>query len=162
MQELSVIRGWQFDLLRKSLASVRFILENTEPEALTVYRDGGDGWTAVEVLCHLRDFEEVFLNRAIMTMQEDYPPLPFPDPDGLAEERQYNMQPVWSVYDQWATFRGQFLDFLQAIESEVEWERAGQHPKRGRFSLNDQLILTGWHDMNHIEQMTRTLAEKRS
>jgi hypothetical protein len=42
-----------------------------------------------------------------------------------------------------------------------DWERAASHPKRGLFTLNDQLLLTTWHDMNHSEQMARILAEKK-
>jgi hypothetical protein len=43
---------------------------------------------------------------------------------------------------------------------EAGWERAGNHPRRGRFTLLDQLTLISWHDLNHMEQIVRTLSEK--
>lgn len=161
MQPMPVIRGWQYQMMNNALLSVKHMLQEADPQALNTYRDSGDGWTVVEVLCHLRDFDELFLRRARMTMSEDYPPLPFPDPDELAAEKNYNAQDVWDVYNAWADWRGQFIAFFQNIKNEDDWERAGQHPKRGRFTLDDQLILTPWHDALHIEQMTRILAEKR-
>lgn len=162
MQAMSVIRDWQFDILQKSLRSIHQMLQGVPQEHLTTYRDGGDGWTVVEVLCHLRDYDEVFLQRATLTMQGDYPGLPNPDPDQLATERRYNDQKPEEVIAAWSANREAFLGLLRGISSEDEWEQAGLHPRRGRFTLHDQLLLASWHDMNHIEQMTRILAEKRA
>lgn len=162
MQPLSTYRTWQLETLHKNQLAYKSILQIVSPDGLNVYRDNGTGWTATEVLCHLRDFEAVYLERAKLTMEQDFPALPFPNPDQLALDRHYNAQSAMSVYDEWVETRRQLLNYFQSITHESDWERPGNHPKRGRFTLNDQLILIPWHDTNHLEQMTRILTEKKS
>lgn len=159
MQPISVIRDWQISILRHSQISYRYLLEQTDPAALTRYRDGGTGWTALETLCHLRDYEAIFLVRAKLTMEQDFPDLPFTPPDTMAEEHAYNQQAVWEVYADWVKNREAFFTYLADVP-EAGWERAGNHPRRGRFTLLDQLMLISWHDLNHMEQIVRTLSEK--
>ncbi|NJK81061.1 MAG: hypothetical protein HC876_18250 [Chloroflexaceae bacterium] len=55
-----------------------YIVGQTAPEVATTYRDGGAGWIVVEVMGHLLDFDTVFLERAMHTVEEDNPPLYFP------------------------------------------------------------------------------------
>ena len=159
MQPILTIRDWQIGLLRNSQIAYRYLLEQTDPTALTRYRDGGTGWTALETLCHLRDYEAVFLVRAKLTMEQDYPDLPFTPPDNMADEHGYNQQALWEVYAEWVKNREAFLSYLMGVP-EDGWERAGNHPRRGHFTLLDQLMLVSWHDLNHMEQIVRTLNEK--
>lgn len=156
----AVVRGWQFELLEKSLASFGCIVEATPVDDLRTWRDGGRGWTALEVLCHLGDFEEVFQERARVTLTQSDGALPFPDPDRMAAERRYNEQDARSVQAAWAGRRRRLLDLLKPL-TESRWQRTALHPKRGLMSLQDQLALITWHDANHMEQMLRTLREKR-
>jgi uncharacterized damage-inducible protein DinB len=157
---LQTIRDWQITQLEKGTQIVESLLADIPVQAMTTYRDSGDGWTALEVLCHLRDYDEVFLHRATITVEQDNPDLPNPDPDALASERRYNEQDVMDVLATWKERRATYLEYLKA-RSEDDWERPAKHPRRGPFTLHDQLFLTVWHDTNHIEQMTRILAEKR-
>ncbi|MEO1288580.1 MAG: DinB family protein, partial [Chloroflexota bacterium] len=61
---LDSIRGWHLSQMEKGISILKNVVDAVSHEALTTYRDGGVGWTTLEVLCHLRDFEEVFLIRA--------------------------------------------------------------------------------------------------
>lgn len=160
MQSLDTIRKWQFDSIQKGPQVVKTILLLAAPESLNTYRDGGTGWTALEVLCHLRDLEQVFLERARLTMTREVPDLPMPDADQLAQERDYNHQQVWTVFDDWVANRVVTLDYFKALKEE-DWERVGNHPRRGRMTLTDQLILLSWHDVNHVEQIAKILEQKR-
>lgn len=160
MNAASLIRDWQIDQLRRAQLSVRHILETAPREALTTYRDSGLGWTVAEVLCHLRDFESVFLERARLIVGSDFPDLPFPDPDQLALDHNYKEEQAWPAFEDWQRRRRGHLDYLESLADDV-WERAGNHPTRGRFTLQQQLALNAWHDANHLEQITRILAEKK-
>jgi uncharacterized damage-inducible protein DinB len=155
------IRNWQYEALNNNLKSVEAILRMAAPETLTTYRDGGTGWTALEVLCHLRDLEEIVLERARLTVEQDEPALPTPDPDALAAERRYNAQDVEAVLRDWQQKRAAFLDYVRAQPDSV-WERVGMHPRRGPLTLFDQLVFVPMHDSIHIEQMTRLLREQRT
>lgn len=155
------IRQWQFNQLRKALQTVNSILTNTTLEAATTYRDGGQGWTALEVLCHLRDYDQIFLNRARSTVEMDMPDITGPNADALARENNYNTQPMQPTYLEWVQRREELLSYLESLD-EAHWARAAKHPRLGPMSLQDQLAFITYHDMNHIEQMTRILAEKRA
>lgn len=159
MHNLDMIRNLQLDLLRRSQLSVHHILHNTAVADLSSYRDGGSGWTVTEVLCHLRDFEALFLHRAQLTTSQDFPDLPFPDPDELARQNNYAGENPLTVFDAWQATRRDLLAFFATCPAEA-WERTANHPTRGPFSLHQQLFLTAWHDVNHIEQITRILQEK--
>lgn len=159
MYAASMIRNLYFDQLRRAQLSLRHILEASERDAFRAYRDGGTGWTVTEVLCHLRDFESVFLERAQLTVNNDFPDIPFPDPDQLAIDHHYADEQAWQAFEDWQRRRRAMLEFLECQEEDV-WERAANHPTRGRFTLNQQLALAAWHDVNHIEQITRILAER--
>lgn len=157
----STIRGWQIDQLRKGLQIMNSVLKNVSQQDATTYRDGGTGWTTLEVLCHLRDFESVYHERSKLTAEQDNPDLPFPNQETWVTERHYNEQELWAAYDEWVKRRKPFLEFLESLDDSA-WQRNGNHPKRGSMSLQDQLALTAWHDVNHIEQITRILAEKKT
>jgi uncharacterized damage-inducible protein DinB len=160
MQPVPVICARHMDQLRKTAAIVRYLVETTTPTDARTYRDGGDGWTLLEVLCHLRDFEEIIWLRARLTLEQERPELPFPDPNQLAVERQYNEQDIQAVLAAWLQQRADFLAYLEAVE-EAGWQRVGMHPVRGPVTLLDQLMIFSWHDVNHIEQMIKILTERK-
>jgi uncharacterized damage-inducible protein DinB len=157
----TTLRGWHLDQLRKSVPIINTVMQGSSLSDMRTYRDGGTGWTLLEVLCHLRDYEALFLERAQMTIEQTSPTLNNLNPDELAAERHYNEQDLSEVYAEWSKRRGAFLDFLGQLD-DAGWERVAIHPRRGPMSVQDQLALIAWHDVNHIEQMTRILAEKQS
>ena len=159
MQPLETTRKLQIESMQKGPQVVKTVLLLAAPESLTTYRDGGSGWTVLEALCHLRDLEQIFWERARLTVEQDFPSLPIADPDQLARERNYNSQEVWTVFDDWVANRQASLRYFQAI-NDGDWERVGNHPRRGRMTLVDQVIFIAWHDMNHFEQITRILDQK--
>lgn len=156
MQPLTTIRNWQIDQMKKAVNTIKRIIETATHDAATTIRDGGDGWTVLEVMGHLRDFELIFLERARMTVEEEMPDLPFPDPELMVVENDYNSGDLQATFNAWVAHRRRHVAFLEAA-ADADWERPANHPTRGRFTLNDQLFLTVWHDMNHIEQMSHIL-----
>lgn len=157
----SALRNWQLDLLSKNIDAIGHLVEFAPSESLTSYRDGGDGWTVTEVICHLRDYDAIFLERVKLTTSQDVPPLPNPNPDELAIERAYHQELPTAAYAAWRANREQYLEFVKSIESDADWEREGNHPRRGLMTVTDQLTLMTWHDANHLEQITRIMKEKK-
>lgn len=158
--QIQTIREWQFNILRMNLNSYRRLLRSFDMSIYTKYRDGGQGWTVTEVVGHLRDFEDVFIERAKLLVNEDNPQLPFPDPDELASERNYNNIGWRILLEEWIATRNTHLDYLQTL-SEADWERHGQHPTRGVFTMTDQLHLNTLHDAIHMEQITKIINHKK-
>lgn len=156
---INEIRGWQLSQLDKYISILTNVVTEISDKDIRILRDGEEGWTILEILCHLRDFEEVFLERAQITVQQDNPVLPFPDPDILVFEKNYNEDDPKTVLDDWTKLRQERHAFLSTCADET-WERPAKHPTRGNFTLHDQLFLSVWHDTNHLEQMLRILTQR--
>jgi hypothetical protein len=120
-------------------------------------RPDGKNWAPNEIICHLRDTDELFLGRfqAIITMDE--PKFSPAAADRWAEDRQYLRNDVQEALAALRRRRGEVLEFLRRLKPE-QWERAGIHATRGRETLRDWVTLMANHDLNHLEQMKRALA----
>ncbi|MEL7235901.1 MAG: DinB family protein [Chloroflexota bacterium] len=147
---------------RMSARTVGNIIAGISQADATTYRDSGDGWTVLEVLCHLRDMDEMFFNRAVMIATYDRPDLPFYDHDEAAIVGRYNEEDKDAVYAQLATHRAMFAEWFHGL-TEEQWLRSGNHPERPYpFTLTDALMQITLHDNEHLEQITRILTEKRT
>jgi uncharacterized damage-inducible protein DinB len=153
-------RSWQFSHMENALKSFEYIVNITKPDDMTLYRDSGEGWSVVAVLCHLRDWEALFLHRAKITVEQENPDLPFPKPDDVAVEKHYFEQDPQTVLSEWKAHRANLMAYFRG-RTESDWERPAVHPVRGVFTLHDQLFIIAQHDMLHMEQATRILLEKR-
>ena len=113
-------------------------------------------WAPVEIICHLRDTEEMFGDRfaAILSMAE--PALDQVEPARWAEERQYLRHDAATALAHFRRRRGESLERLVA-SSPSDWQRGGEHPTRGRLTIDMLVAQMAWHDDNHLEQLTRAV-----
>ena len=125
-------------------------------EAALSKRPDGKNWAATEVVCHLRDAEELFMMRFETIMAADEPKLIGLDPDRWAQERQYLKNDAREAVAAFRKRREESLAFFRKLEPD-QWQRGGTHPVRGRFSLDDFATLMAWHDDNHLDQLKRAL-----
>lgn len=158
---MAAIEQWQINQLQKAVDILGYIVHTVSHEQATTYRDGGDGWTVLEVVGHLLDYEEIFLQRARLTVEQDNPELPFPNQDELVAANNYNAQRLPDVFARWCDARAHLVAYFSE-RSESDWERSARHPTRGAFTLGNQLALMVWHDMNHFEQIAHILGQQRA
>lgn len=152
------------NFMRQTHDTLRHVLVAVSQESATTLRDARDGdkgWTVLEVLCHLRDYDNIFRSRAEMMRQQEYPALPFYDHEELARSSNYNGQELAKVLQEFTTSRQQTLTFFEGLDNE-EWQRAGIHPERGHFTMLDAALQIGMHDVIHTEQITRILYQNES
>jgi len=120
-------------------------------------RPDAKNWASIEVLCHLRDAEESFLDRLRQIMATDEPRFPSVNPNRVAEEREYLRQQAGDALPAFRRHREDSLAFFGALR-ETDWSRAGhQMDSRGRRTLDDFLSVMAWHDENHLSQLARAL-----
>ena len=128
-----------------------------QSEALLSRRPDAKNWAAKEIVCHLRDTEEVFLARLEQIVVMDVDPVHGnSDGDRVAEERQYLRN---AVDDALAAFRRRRAETLAMFGklAPTQWEKGGIHPVRGRITIDSYLTIMAWHDENHLDQLTRAL-----
>ena len=113
-------------------------------------RPEATSWAAKEVVCHLRDIEELVITRFHTMLAMDTPKvlvvgappsdpaewgiggeIPMPvDADRWAEERQYLRNDAAVALAAFRRRRSEVLAFLRALRP-VQWERASIHPTHG-------------------------------
>ena len=120
-------------------------------------RPDDKNWAAKEVVCHLRDTEEVFGARIeqILAMAVD-PTLVVTDAARLADERQYLRN---DAVEALAAFRRRRAEALERFGTltPAQWDKGGLHPALGRITIDGVLSVIAWHDDNHLEQLSRAL-----
>jgi hypothetical protein len=133
-------------------------------------------WAAKEVVCHLRDIEELFLLRfrTMLAQAEptflvlgEMPPdqaawgivegdaLPL-DPDRWAEERQYLRNDTGQALAALRLRRQETLALLGRLAPE-QWGRGSVHVTLGRMTFADWVALIAAHDDKHLAQLRRAL-----
>lgn len=156
MSNLQDIRQRHIQLMTLTADILSHILKNVSMEQATSLRDGPEGWTILEILCHLRDFDIIFRERAEQMLADDHPTLPAFDHEAMAIEKSYNEQDYAYAFDAFIASRKETKSFFEQL-SDQDWERTGIHPERGEFSMTDAVIQVGHHDSDHLEQITRLL-----
>ncbi len=139
-------------------------------------RPDAHNWAAKEIVCHLRDVEELFQIRFHTIVALDEPrifvfgasandlapwriggsighPL---DPERWAEERQYLRNDTREALAAFRRRRAEVLALLRSL-SQTEWLRGGVHLSRGRLTLADWVASLAGHDDNHVAQLRRAL-----
>ena len=148
----------QMERLRRTADDLAAALKGM-PEAILAKRPAETAWAAKEVVCHLRDVEELWLNRFQTILANDEPKLLPIDPDAWALDRQYLRNDAGEALASFRRRRQETLEFLATLKPE-QWERAGLHSSRGRLTVRDFVGFMAWHDDNHLDQLKRALDGK--
>lgn len=146
-------------LAEKNVATLGHLLRGLSHTDVTTFRDGAEGWTALEIVCHLRDFDEIFLQRARSMIDQDAPTFTSYDVDLMAKDRAYNSHDLTQALAELSTNRQALMAFFKAATGD-QWSRVGLHPIYGEMTLLHQLVQIGTHDAGHLEQITRVLAQR--
>jgi len=128
-----------------------------QSDAVLSRRPDAKNWAAKEIVCHLRDTEEVFATRIEQVRVMDVDPRwGDSNADRMAEERQYLRNDAEEALVAFRRRRAETLDLFTGL-APGQWEKSGIHPVRGRFTIDAILSVMAWHDDNHLAQLIRAL-----
>ena len=139
-------------------------------------RPDARNWSAKEIVCHLRDVEELFQVRFHTVVALDEPQIlvvgatpeqlaPWRIGAGIghpldqmrwAEDRQYLRNDTRDALAAFQRRRAEVLTLLRSV-SPAEWRRGGIHLGRGRLTLAEWAASLAAHDDNHLDQLRRAL-----
>jgi hypothetical protein len=145
-------------LLARTPAALNALLRDL-PEAWTLRNEGGNTWSAFDIVGHLIHGERTdWMPRARMILQfgETRTFAPF---DRLAQQRESQGKSLAELLDEFAHLRAANLDELRALKLRPEdLERRGRHPALGVVTLSQLLATWAAHDLTHLHQLSRVMA----
>lgn len=128
----------------------RAVLDGSDRDALMRPAYDG-GWGIVEIIPHLRDWEEIYLDRAVRILNEDRPALPGFDDTLWAIERDYRGQDPYETFAAFTALRHELVNLLREATPE-QWERVGIHGVYGEITLQWMANHICDHDAEHLQQ----------
>jgi hypothetical protein len=149
------LRDDLLDRLRDYPARLSAQIDGVERERLTRAGPSG-GWGAIEIFCHLRDWDEIYAARIGRILREDVPSLPSVDDSLWPVQRDYHRQDPQAVLAEFAQRRGAIVAELDG-STPAQWMRHGVHFEQGRRSLHWFAEHIAEHDREHEEQLRQAL-----
>lgn len=143
--------------LRKTPDLYDLVLHRVTQEQATTMTDGVDGWSALFILCHVRDYEGIYTERIKAALEQDNPELSRPlTNDELAVQNNYAGQDFHTVFAAYKTQRKALIALLEGLD-DAQWERRATLAPSGESTVLEWAINAALHDIDHIEQIARTL-----
>lgn len=144
------------EALNATPETLQGLLSKVTIEQARSARGGDENWSVVEVICHLRDAEEISLGRVNAICAQDCPRIVRYDQEVLARERNYREDDPYAALQAFAGFRKQHTDVLFALSTE-EWERSGEFEAFGLMTITAHTVHKLYHDSIHCAQIARQL-----
>jgi uncharacterized damage-inducible protein DinB len=113
-------------------------------------------WSVLEVVCHLADFEPVYVERMKRVITHERPLLMAADESLFAAKLAYHDRDLEEELRVIELTRGSFGRILKTLPAEA-FQRTGVHTERGLKTLEELLSLIA----NHIPHHVPFIAEKR-
>lgn len=152
---------WLIEGLDKSYQILVLILEGVSQEQAQSISDGPEGWNVLEILCHLRDYQEIFFERIKQILDEDNPTFRLYEENArlaMVVENEYANQDLRHVLGNYCSTRRELIDCLSPLQDE-QWERVGSFAVDDEVDLAMPVVHVLLHDADHIEQIARVLRQ---
>jgi len=140
--------------LEKNKIIFKSLFENL-PADFYLWREAGDKWNLLEILCHLYDEErDDFRTRVKGTLENPTVPLPPIEPGKWVTSRKYSEQNYNEKLNDFLSERDSSIDYLKHLQN-PQWDNEYIHPKFG--GMRAKMFLYNWlaHDYLHIRQIIR-------
>lgn len=144
-------------LLAEAPDRLRSFVERASPAALA-WKPTPQAWSVTEIAAHLADAEIVGAWRIRSVLAEDNAPLQPFDQNAWASAFRYDERPAADSVMVFAALRQATLRLLRTVDP-ARHQHAGLHAERGREGIPHLMRLYAGHDLNHLAQIERLLAE---
>lgn len=150
------------NILSRTPIVVRGLLKGLS-EDLVRSNEGGDTWSPFDVVGHLIHGEKTdWIPRAkiILGDADDKTFEPF---DRFAQFEESEGKPLADLLEEFEALRMENLRELASMNiSEEDLKKTGIHPELGEVTLSQLLATWAVHDLDHIVQVSRTIAKQFS
>jgi hypothetical protein len=148
------------EALRSTPETLKGLLSQTTLAQARSAKGGDEDWSMVEVICHLRDAEEISLQRVQTIRDQDRPKIARYDQLALARERKYREDDPYAALEAFANFRERHTTMLSALSAE-DWQRSAEFAAFGQMTIFAHTVHKLYHDTIHCAQIARQLMSVR-
>jgi len=129
------------------------------PEEWTLRNEGGDSWSAFDIVGHLIHADRtIWLIRA-RTILEHGEAREFSPVDRFGQKEASKGKSLGQLLDEFTDVRAESLRELQELGLSAEdLVRHGLHPAFGTVKMSELLATWAAHDLNHLHQLARVMA----
>jgi hypothetical protein len=146
------------EVLQRTPATLTSLLTGLPDEWLHG-REAPDAWSPYQVCGHLLHIEETdWIDRTRVILEHGTSRV-FEPVDREAGFARFAGWPLQELLDQFTTTRQRNLAELTALLGPDALERRGVHPTFGEVSLGQLLATWVVHDLNHLNQIVKTMAK---
>jgi hypothetical protein len=163
---MSAIQDEAFDLdeaiqlLEAAPWTLRALLGSL-PEGWLTYQEDPEAWSPRSVMVHFIHNEVTNWMPRARVILSDADPRVFPPFRQMPEESEFETASVDQLLMQFADLRKKNLAELRALGlTEADFDRQAEHPALGTVNLRQLLASWAVHDMNHLQQIAKTLAKR--
>ncbi len=147
-------------LLGRTPASLDAFLREL-PDPLTRQNEGGDTWSAYDIVGHLVYAERTDWMLRVKMILEFGETRTFEKFDRLGQVKESQGKSLGQLLDAFARVRAANLNELRALNLQNEdLNRRGQHPSLGVVTLAQLLATWAAHDLTHLHQLSRIMAHQ--
>jgi hypothetical protein len=118
-------------------------------------------WSAAEILAHLADSEIVVGWRLRQILGAPGTPIQAYDQDSWAAAGHYEKRDARKSLEQFRAVREANLALLKSLKPE-QWKHHGMHAERGVETIERITAMMAGHDLNHLGQVERIVARKKT
>jgi hypothetical protein len=124
-------------------------------------RPAPEKWSVGEILAHLADTEIVTAWRIRQILGAPGTPIQAFDQDSWAAAGHYGKRDPRKSAEQFRVVREANLALLKSLAPE-QWKHHGMHAERGEETIERIVRMMAGHDVNHVKQVERMVAAKKS
>lgn len=129
------------------------------PDMMVRRNEGGDTWSAFDIVGHLIAGERTDWIPRLRIILEKGEAQQFDPFDRLAQFEESQGKSLDQLLDDFDLLRGESLAALQTLNLQQEdWTRRGKHPSLGVVTLSELVATWAVHDLTHIHQLSRVMA----
>ena len=144
-------------VLASTPATLRALLAGLTEEIISAPAD--DGWSPRDVVAHLASLDPLTLvGRVRAIIDQDQPAITAIDQHDVLERSGMRKRPLTGAIDEMAQRRTIALGWLRELTPQ-ELERTGTHAIVGPLSVTEIIHHKAWHDLLHIQQISRMLSK---
>jgi tRNA-binding protein len=146
------------DVLRQTPSRIGAMIA-ARPDADLRWTPTADRWSIAQILAHLADVEIVTGYRIRMILSAPGTPIQAFDQNGWARALHYENRDAFASLSLFRSVRASLVALLESLDDGA-LDRFGMHAERGKESVRYLMRLNSGHDLNHVAQIERLLAEQ--